>query len=401
MTSEDPPVPHGPFPPSWLDESHYYVAFRLRITKLHHASAWYDPQLYPKKDKTGQRNLEGVPQTAASENDRIHRFCLLPLELREMVTIYLDNADILSLRATSRAMRNDVGYELNQRQELLTQDDYIELTKRMYVDRFARMSEAEKSRGKLGANAMILCGFCLIKHRTSAFAPEEVDKTPFIRACRGALGRFVACEHGDLSFVQILQKLGVGSELSNICPRNKAHTQQQQQQTLPISIQPQLKRLYRNGEICIRQAFMVEKAFNHRPENWKLPKSEHNLMDQRVSSRNMYICPHLRTSSQNLWQHGIATSPIEWQDFDTRAFEVMSGTMYRFRPAQTRRSERSRFARCGQVTCQTRFGFEIFVGKMVPQPGAYTCWLNFWIWRKLGSLQDNQDPLWRAQIETP
>lgn len=402
MTSEDPPVPHGPFPPSWIEESHYYIAFRLRITNPNHALVWYDPHLYPKKVTTGQRDLKGVPQTASPEpeNDRTCGFCDLPLELREMVTTFLDNADILSLRATSRAMRSDIGYELNQRQVSLNQDDYIEFTRRLYTDRFARMSKAELLGDKLTADAMLLCGFCLIEHPTSAFAPEEVDKTPFIRACRGALGRFITCEceHSDLSFVQILQQLGAGTEVPNMCPHNYAHTQHQ---AVPTSLQPQLKRRNSGAELCVRHGFMVERTNSNLPKNSKISERELDMIEQRVSNHYDYICPHLHTSSQNLWQYGIATSPSKWQNFYTRAFEMASSMEPRFRHNRSNWGNLNRYAQCGQAACQTRFGFEHFFTHINVPPGEYNSWLEFRIWRKLGTLEDVQDPFWRAQIETP
>jgi hypothetical protein len=171
-------------------EALLYIYHRLGINNLKHDSSWCDEEHYPAPSQPDSpEHLRTALSISAVNNFHcmIHR---TSTDLLKMIWEHLNGADFLSFRASSRATKEHATPDGNINWPRLSDTDKIKSMVRMYVDRYAKIVEAEQFAPTRRKN--VLCDFCLMSHPKAAFDPAEVRKPAHERQCLG-LHRRIPC----------------------------------------------------------------------------------------------------------------------------------------------------------------------------------------------------------------
>jgi len=407
-----------PSKPSY--EALRYLMLRLISTGYRPDIPWRDHEYYPKPPRvgTGHKIRETNDIAVHNHNNSIlHR---VPVALHPLIVDNLCGLDTLNLSASCRKMRIQITPLIQIRHTPVTRADKYSFTSQSYVIRYAKMVEVELAWPLVKSRpARVLCSFCLQAHNREAFSTTSLRQGPYERACKGATGTFRICQHKSLTFSQLQRLVGLNlrtctghNNIAVLCSR-AGHRMSipafQALQEVPPPVVPRRSRtrtfhpqamnlsylrpqtiLGNFGDLHTRRGVLISNEdwpsvtfgseHQHEKELW----TKRQILETLIGM-NEYICPHLRTSSLNLWhKKPVLDLAIHLRYHLGDANEVYS-------------ADKEAFSMCGEPDCHTMFGHSlapIYDGwKFQPSPRI------FQIWRRIGQLRDVKEPKWVAQLE--
>jgi hypothetical protein len=127
----------------------------------------------------------------------------------------LDPADLLSLRASCRFFHKATSAFGKKIDTILNQEDHSatdETAVRLHYDQYRRLASKEMvdTPGdpimEVTTVRKYLCSFCLDLHSPTFFAPNEVDKSAWVRVCIGSTAKIIRCGKIELTFNDIFNR---------------------------------------------------------------------------------------------------------------------------------------------------------------------------------------------------
>jgi len=351
-------------------DSLLYVARQLEWNGFRHDTSWYWSTNYPQPKKSTSTNK-------VEEANMAGDFQRIPIELVQMIAVYLDGADFISIRASCRNMRSIVYSGVDGHTPQRTLRDRAEFAARLYVDRYSKMAKAEQMATL--PRKRLLCSFCLLTHPKSAFQATELAKTPYERQCIGTKVVFRACKHKTFTYMELprIRAPGTNQVLCN---------HQDHSQGTPPSATFQ-------GGLCIRSRVHIGQ-FSVPGERTPKDVPLQRRILANMEKKDCYICPHLRSSEDQ----AMKLTVLDW---------VVNG-YYRLTRAATygRNFCSQKSESCKNSDCAASFGLTISCAGLghpstVSANEAVKCTWSMEISRNVGHLRNILDPSWIAKCEQP
>jgi hypothetical protein len=123
-----------------------------------------------------------------------HSFLNLPPEISQLILRYCHTVGILSLRHSSRQLREDIPAPVS------TALDKAIFWKLLKKDRFFELCSLEQAGRTILRSDVALCSDCLETHSLAFFSCRQLSKPSRFRQCLGTEGRLRICQHATISF---------------------------------------------------------------------------------------------------------------------------------------------------------------------------------------------------------
>jgi hypothetical protein len=390
-----------------------YLIYRLHASHNRLDTSWHDHEYFRRPPRLGFRQTKQRAVKIADqnrENSKLHR---LPNELLQQIADHPDGADLMSFHSTSRRMRGGL-LPVVQHQPPITQVDRTLFMARLYISRYARMVDVQRTWPVTGRRpTTVLCGFCLQSHPRHAFNAANLARGPYCRACRRARGIFQICPHKTLTFLQLRSVLGYSLSVGLCTNVDHPPTAPPDPPPPPLNLQPgmpivgayvarasgirffgshpisheylkpKVVRKHLGDDLRTRRGFIVSEKLRA-PRifyKWLGAATERHIRCRIVEilvGMDEYICPHLRTSSLELWHTKARIERVSHGEFALNdSFDIS--------PKQ----DRWCFAQCGEPDCNTRIGYANVRPRGFYSGQSVTV---FQIWRRIGPLEDVRNP---------
>lgn len=262
----------------------------------------------------------------------------LPAELILEIAEHLGLADLLCFRATYYCYRDLVD---SIKQKHLAQtifdpsaffiptsvEDLIqvhnpcdEFAVRFHHERFQWMAALEL-RTCSEFKSKVLCSYCLDLHPTSSFSSKELEKRTTERVCVCANVRFHICSHKSLNFAQLMASKPLDWE-----------DYPWEEQTLrgEAGFTPFLLGSWDDCNVALARTIeinlpgsmgkmVMSKSLDHSAHSLcclSLMRIDHDFVRLAFEALDLYICPHLRTSSPEVFEyfeHSLQENYWSWE----------------------------------------------------------------------------------------
>lgn len=123
-----------------------------------------------------------------------HSLLNLPPEIFQLILGYCDTVGILSLRHSTRQLREDIPAPISSAL------DRAIFWKLMKKDRFFELCSLQQAERTIIRSDVALCSDCLEIHPLAFFTRRQLSKPSRSRQCLGTEGRLRICQHATISF---------------------------------------------------------------------------------------------------------------------------------------------------------------------------------------------------------